>query len=48
MRKDTMDLGGVTPLIIREFGDGSVEELTVQSVEKKSDRLLQAVLRNDY
>ncbi len=42
-----MDLGGVTPLIIREFGDGSVEELTVQSVEKKSDMLLQAVLRND-
>lgn len=48
MRKETMDLGGVTPLIIREFGDGSVKEFTVQLVEKKSDRLLQAVLRNDY
>ena len=36
MRKDTMDLGGVTPLIIREFGDGSVKEFTVQLVEKKS------------
>lgn len=35
MRKDTMDLGGVTPLIIREFGDGSVKEFTVQLVEKK-------------
>lgn len=48
MRKETMDLGGVTPLIIREFGDGSVKEFTVQLVEKKSDMLLQAVLRNDY
>lgn len=47
MRKDTMDLGGVTPLIIREFGDESVKEFTEQSVEKKSDMLLQAVLRND-
>ena len=35
MRKDTMDLGGVTPLIIREFGDGSVKEFTMQSEEKK-------------
>ncbi len=43
-----MDLGGVTPLIIREFGDGSVKEFTVQLVEKKSDMLLLAVLRNDY
>ena len=48
MRKETMDLGGVTPLIIREFGDRSVKEFTVQLVEKKSDMLLQAVLRNDY
>lgn len=37
MRKETMDLGGVTPLIIREFGDRSVKEFTVQLVEKKSD-----------
>ena len=34
-----MDLGGVTPLIIREFGDGSVKEFTEQSVEEKSDML---------
>jgi hypothetical protein len=47
MRKETMDLGGVTPLIIREFGDGSVKEFTVQLVKKKSDMLLQAVLRNN-
>lgn len=47
MRKDTMELGGVTSLIIREFGDESVKEFTEQSVEKKSDMLLQAVLRND-
>lgn len=39
MGKDTMDLGDVTPLIIREFGDGSVKEFTEQSVEKKSDML---------
>lgn len=40
MRKDTMELGGITSLIIREFGDESVKEFTEQSVEKKSDMLL--------
>ena len=35
-----MDLGGVTSFIIREFGDGSVKEFTMQFVEKKSDMLL--------
>ena len=46
-----MDLRGVTPLIIRKLSlvefDRPVKKLTVQSVEKKSDMLLQAVLRND-
>lgn len=44
MRKDTMDLRGVTPLIIRKLSlvefDRPVKKLTVQSVEKKSDMLL--------